>query len=114
MNGNDLASQKDEKLADPFKEDEADPSQCEALQSSLWELETLRQHYYPEIKSLVELLEKPIGKTETDMSDCLESSYETFFDNECTEFTKSNAYVEYHMPNGLLSNSLNEQWCIEQ
>ena len=113
MNEEDLAEQ-NEKLADPFKEDEPDPSQCDALQSSLWELETLRHHYYPEIKSLVELLEKPIGKNETDVSEWFESSYEALFDDKCTEFTKGNAFTEYHIPKGLLSDSLNELWCIDE
>ena len=105
--------EKTEKLADPFKEDEPDPSLCEALQSSLWELETLRNHYYPETKSLLELLEKPINKNETDVSEWFESSYEALFDDECTDFTKSNAFIEYHIPKGLLSGSQNELWCID-
>ena len=113
MDGEDL-EEKNEKLADPFKEDEPDPSLCEALQSSLWELETLRHHYYPGIKSLLEMLEKPINKNETDASDWFECSYEALFDDECTEFTKTNAFVEYHIPKGLLSDSLNELWYIDE
>ncbi|XP_028404522.1 nucleolar complex protein 4 homolog B-like [Dendronephthya gigantea] len=114
LNGGDLSESKNKILADPYKEDEADPSQCEALQSSLWELETLRQHYYPQIKDLVELLEKPIGRNETDVSEYFESSYETLFDKECTELTNSNAFIEYHVPKGLLSGSLHELWSINE
>ena len=106
--------EKNEQLADPFREDEADPSECEALQSSLWELETLRQHYYPKVKSVVELLEKKTSKTEMDMSVFFESSYETLFNDECTEITKSNAFTEYHIPKGLASDSLNELWSVHE
>lgn len=31
---------------DVFDEDEADPAKCRAIESSLWELESLRHHYY--------------------------------------------------------------------
>lgn len=114
MNGEVSAKPNHQKLADPYKEDEADPSHCEALKSSLWELETLRQHYYPQIKGLVELLEKPIGRNETDVSEYFESSYETLFDEECTEFSNGNAFIEYHFPKGLLSESLYELWSIDE
>ena len=31
---------------DVFDEDEADPAKCRAIESSLWELESLKHHYY--------------------------------------------------------------------
>lgn len=37
--------------ADPYLEEEADPSQSRALQSSLWELKTLSMHFYWQVTS---------------------------------------------------------------
>lgn len=100
-------------LTDPFIEDEADPGKCQALESSLWELETLRHHYYPGIKSLIDLFEEPISKHETDLSEYCDSSFESLFKEECVELTKSNAFVEFRMPKGLFSDTMDELWHIE-
>ena len=47
--------------ADPFMPDEADPARCRALESSLWELDALRQHYAPAVSRLVALLERDMA-----------------------------------------------------
>ena len=98
---------------DPFIEDEPNPSECRAMASSLWELESLRHHYYPGIKSLVELFHKTIHKNETDLSEYFDSTFESYFDNECAELTKNNAFVEYHFPKKLLSGTMEELWDIK-
>lgn len=36
--------------ADPFLENEQDPAQTRAVESSLWELEALRSHYCPQVR----------------------------------------------------------------
>ncbi len=35
---------------DVFDERETDPAKCRAIESSLWELESLRQHYYHTVR----------------------------------------------------------------
>jgi hypothetical protein len=35
---------------DPYLEDEGDPAQSRAVESSLWEMETLRNHYCPQVR----------------------------------------------------------------
>jgi U3 small nucleolar RNA-associated protein 19 len=37
---------------DPFLEEEADPQQTKAMESSLWELEALESHYCPAVRTL--------------------------------------------------------------
>ena len=44
---------------DPFLEGEDDPSLCNALDSSLWELEILADHYCPATGAVVKTLRKP-------------------------------------------------------
>lgn len=79
----------------------------------MWELETLRHHYYPGTKILVELFEKPINKDEADLSKYLDASFESLFEEECIEITKNNAFVEFRRPKGLFSEAMNELWCLE-
>lgn len=40
---------------DVFDEHEADPAKCRAIESSLWELESLRHHYYHTVSFLSHL-----------------------------------------------------------
>lgn len=45
--------------SDPFNPDELDPTKCNALDSSLWELEVLAEHYCPGMSTVVQTLRKP-------------------------------------------------------
>ena len=47
--------------ADPFRADEADPEQCGAIDSCLWEVDTLRQHACPTVASLASLFATPMA-----------------------------------------------------
>ena len=44
---------------DPFLPDKEDPAECNALLSSLWELEVLAEHYCPGVAASVKTLRKP-------------------------------------------------------
>ena len=46
--------------ADPFDETEADPEQCAAIDSSVWEIDQLRQHCCPTVASLAALFAAPM------------------------------------------------------
>ena len=41
---------------DVFDEHEADPAKCRAIESSLWELESLRHHYYHAVSYMLKSL----------------------------------------------------------
>lgn len=64
---------------DPFLADERDPAKTNALKSSLWEMETMRSHYFPQIPKMVSLLERDLTdrvKTkELEMGDLVAASY---------------------------------------
>ncbi|EDO43971.1 predicted protein [Nematostella vectensis] len=66
---------------DPFLSEEEDPAKCNALQSSLWELKSLQQHYYPEVSPLVESLQKPLGKEEADLGKYFDVGYQICLTN---------------------------------
>lgn len=46
---------------DAFKPDESDPAECRALESSLWEMETLKSHYFPQVSKFVHVLDKDLS-----------------------------------------------------
>lgn len=72
--------------ADPFMSDERDTSKCKALQSSLWEIETLRRHYCPAVSRFVASLENDLTvrakTTEVAVKDFSSGSYGTIFSEE--------------------------------
>ena len=49
--------------ADPFVAEEEDPEKCNALNSSLWEIDQLRQHVCPTVASLASLFAAPMTAT---------------------------------------------------
>lgn len=61
---------------DPFLEKEPDPLKTNALESSLWELETLQQHVLPSVSKAVSFINKPLPNTEWDLTSLIETTYE--------------------------------------
>ena len=79
--------------ADPFKPDESDPARCKALDSSLWEMETLKSHYFPQVSKFVQVLDKDLSdrvKTaELPVGDVCASSYASLMGEELGARIKS-------------------------
>ena len=98
---------------DPFNGDEPDPAKCNALKSSLWELKSLHRHYYPEVSSLEEMLEKPLITMETDISEYFDDGYDQLFQRECQKITAQNAFLEFQVPKGIFSKAMLENWVLE-
>jgi U3 small nucleolar RNA-associated protein 19 len=72
-----------EPMEDPFDPYTNDPTQAGALESSLWELESLSHHYYPAVVTMA----KSIGTEDKKMPhynihDFLRHSYKSLFDQE--------------------------------
>ncbi|KAJ2342019.1 Maturation and nuclear export of 40S ribosomal subunits interacting protein, partial [Coemansia sp. RSA 2673] len=68
--------------SDPYLPDEADPAKCNALSSSLWELETLQHHYYPNIATLANVFNEPFHKPKFVLEDFLDHTYTSFFESD--------------------------------
>ncbi|XP_075710531.1 nucleolar complex protein 4 homolog [Rhinoderma darwinii] len=65
--------------SDPFVMEEQDPAKSRALESSLWELEALQNHYYPNVVRAANVISRALSTQESDISELLElSSYELF------------------------------------
>ncbi|KAH9304258.1 hypothetical protein KI387_008662, partial [Taxus chinensis] len=78
--------------ADPFVREEKDTLKSKALQSSLWEIETLRRHYCPAVSRFVASLENDLTvrskTTEVAVKDFSSGSYGTIFLEEVSRRIK--------------------------
>lgn len=61
---------------DPFNNTEPDPVKTLAIESSLWELKTLQNHWHPKISSAASFINKQLPTMEFDLSDLLETTFD--------------------------------------
>lgn len=81
---------------DPYIHSEQDPAKCNALSSSLWEVQSLLQHYHPDVARLPEVLETPaLAKAEMDMRRASQTTYKSLF---AAELKRSSADEEQTPP----------------
>lgn len=67
---------------DPFVSDEQDPLQCNALQSSLWELYTMKHHYNAEVALKAAMFEEKLRHAFLDLDDVMDVTYKSIFDKQ--------------------------------
>ncbi|EMR10471.1 hypothetical protein PNEG_01185 [Pneumocystis murina B123] len=85
---------------DPFLDQELDPSKTRALDSSLWELFTLVDHYYPSVSTLARILQEQFTKTSYNLDDFFDYSYTNIIDTEINCKVKNPPSIEYRSANG--------------
>ncbi|KAJ1921246.1 Maturation and nuclear export of 40S ribosomal subunits interacting protein [Mycoemilia scoparia] len=79
-------------FVDPYDEDEKDPAKCKAIDSSLWEIETLQNHYYANIANLAKMFNEPFRRPLYDLEEFLDHNYSTLFDEDtCRKLKKAPA-----------------------
>ena len=62
---------------DPFREEELNPMETHALESSLWEIQMLQSHYHPNVASLAKIISEQFTKQAYSPEDFLDHSYGT-------------------------------------
>ena len=62
---------------DPFLVDEADPMKTDAIESSLWEIHTLRYHYHPNVATIARIISEQFTKQAYNLEDFLDHSYDS-------------------------------------
>lgn len=67
--------------SDPYIFEEKDPLKSNAMNSSLWELVSLKQHILPQVSKSVNFLFKKLPQIEWDISELLDDTYETVSEN---------------------------------
>ncbi|XP_072035045.1 nucleolar complex protein 4 homolog A-like [Amphiura filiformis] len=90
--------------SDPYVMSEPDPAKCHAMESSLWELESLKSHYYPGVATAAGLIGRPFPKVEFDVAEKLELTTEELITKEVKKKQKTVA-LEYNTPKGLFDAS---------
>lgn len=94
---------------DPFLMDEQDPESTNAFGSSLWELQTLTQHYHPNVASLAKIFSQPFKKMNYNMEDFLDWSYDSLLAAESSRKLKIMPVLEYETFDSVLGNGKPEE-----
>ncbi|KAG0092680.1 hypothetical protein BGZ93_005838 [Podila epicladia] len=80
---------------------EDDPMKCNALQSSLWEMQTLQNHFAPNVATLAKIFNEQFTKPSYNLEDFLDHTYATMFQNEVSKKRKADAAMAVEAPKGL-------------
>lgn len=87
---------------DPYDPSEPDPQKTGAIDSSVWELETLQSHYHPTVASIARIISDQFTKQQYNLEDFLDHGYGTLMEGELKkqkEGTKrKEPVVEYKIP----------------
>ncbi|KAM3825890.1 nucleolar complex protein 4 homolog isoform 1-T1 [Vipera latastei] len=85
---------------DPYKMEEKDPSESRALESSLWEIKTLQNHYHPDVAKAAAEINLPLSGVEQDLSEILELTAFEMFDKDIKK-ESTDVPLEYRQARGL-------------
>nr|POF26384.1 uncharacterized protein CFP56_22533 [Quercus suber] len=92
-------------MHDPFSMTEPDPMLTNAIESSLWELETLRSHYHPNVATLAKILGEQFTKREYQLEDFLDHSYAGLIEGELSRKLKKAPEVEWEIPKRIVTRA---------
>jgi U3 small nucleolar RNA-associated protein 19 len=101
-----------EMASDPYDPTEANPSKCRALDSSLWELKSLTQHYHHSVANEAKKFEQPLPKQETDLASLLDTDTDDLMGIEKKKKLKQVAKT-FDVPSGLFGvqdSRMSEMW----
>uniref|UniRef100_A0A8D0L6N2 Nucleolar complex associated 4 homolog n=1 Tax=Sphenodon punctatus TaxID=8508 RepID=A0A8D0L6N2_SPHPU len=87
-------------LEDPYVMDAEEPSESRALESSLWELQTLQNHYYPDVAKAAAAINQSLSLLEDDITELLDLSASELFDKELKKKTPT-VPLEFEQVRGL-------------
>lgn len=62
---------------DSFRMEETDPIETHAIESSLWEIHNLQDHYHPNVATIAKVIAQPFTKQGYNIEDFLDHSYES-------------------------------------
>ncbi|ROT37256.1 nucleolar complex protein [Sodiomyces alkalinus F11] len=87
-----------EGFEDPFLPDEADPMETQAIDSCLWELVQLQQHYHPNVATIAKIVSEQFTKQSYNIEDFLDHSYGSLLEAEMNKNMKKAPVVEFQIP----------------
>lgn len=83
---------------DPFDPSEPNPQFTNAIDSSLWELETCQSHYHPTVASIARIVSEQFTKQQYNLEDFLDHGYASLLESEFKKKEKKAPVVEYKIP----------------
>ncbi|KAF7506620.1 hypothetical protein GJ744_011552 [Endocarpon pusillum] len=90
---------------DPFDMSQPDPQKTGAIDSSLWELETLQSHYHPNVASLARIISEQFTKQQYNIEDFLDHGYGSMLDSELAKEAKKEPVVEWRIPKRIFTRA---------
>lgn len=90
---------------DPFLNSEVDPIKCNALQSSLWEVYTLRHHYNADVALKARMFEEKLRHQFLDIEDSMEITYKSLFDQQMKRKVKGKVPLAFQPCHALFTTS---------
>ena len=94
---------KDNGMDDPFDALETDPMFTNAIESSVWELHTLQDHWHPNVATLAKILGEQFTKRDYQLDDFLDHNYATLIDAELGKEMKKVVEVEWEIPKRIVT-----------
>ncbi|KAF2209324.1 hypothetical protein CERZMDRAFT_61439 [Cercospora zeae-maydis SCOH1-5] len=91
-------------MDDPFDMSRPDPMTTRAIDSSLWELATLSNHFHPNVATLAKIVGEQFTKRDYQLEDFLDYSYATLVEAELGKEMKKVPVVEWDIPRRILSS----------
>ncbi|KAH8692180.1 putative ribosome biogenesis protein Noc4 [Talaromyces proteolyticus] len=99
-------------MSDPFNPDQPDPTLTHAIESSLWEIETLQSHYHPNVAAIARIISEQFTKQLYNLEDFLDYNYHGMLLAElgAEEKTfKKAPVVEFQIPKRIFTDRLLEE-----
>lgn len=94
---------KTEGMDDSFDMRQLDPMLTGAIDSSLWELETLQNHFHPNVATLAKIMSEQFTKRDYQLEDFLDHSYGSLIDAELGKEMKKTPVVEWDIPKRIVT-----------
>ena len=100
---------------DPYVYEEEDPQKCNAINSCLWELNTLKSHYSSDVLKQVALFKKDLPSEEADISDHFDYTYENLFESKISGILKEGDTppLNFQKNNSIFTDLDEEMWVLE-
>ena len=101
-----------EGMDDPFDPEESDPDQTGAIESSLWEIESLQSHYHPNVASIARIISEQFTKHSYNLEDFLDYTYQGMLQAELgtgEKPLKKIPVVEYQIPKRIFTDRMLEE-----
>ncbi|KAI2786027.1 hypothetical protein POX_h09792 [Penicillium oxalicum] len=98
-----------EGFEDPFDPHEADPTRTNAIESSIWEIESLQSHYHPNVAAIAKIISEQFTKQAYNLEDFLDHTYHGMVQGELGTGEKplrKVPVVEYQIPKRIFTDRL--------